>query len=175
MPTAEDIEDTDGASYHQPVVEAVLAAATDSAVSLLAQSSRPPSLLRVQAGDVVVEAQWAAEIQATSGNGSVAPSVPSATVAPTPAGDASPESWRADRHLVCSPTVGCFYRAPEPGATPFVDVGDQVVAGQQVGIVEVMKLMMPVKAEMDGTIVELLKDDGANVEHGEPLFAVAPV
>jgi acetyl-CoA carboxylase biotin carboxyl carrier protein len=71
--------------------------------------------------------------------------------------------------------VGVFFRAPEPGARPFVDVGDSVTVGHQVAVVEIMKLMVPVHADVDGTIVEVLKEDGEHVEYDEPLFAVAPL
>ncbi|GAA5069189.1 acetyl-CoA carboxylase biotin carboxyl carrier protein [Thermocatellispora tengchongensis] len=74
-----------------------------------------------------------------------------------------------------APTVGVFYRAPEPGAEPFVAVGDTVAAGQQVGIVEAMKLMIPVQAERAGRVVEVLVEDATQVEYGEPLIAYVPV
>jgi acetyl-CoA carboxylase biotin carboxyl carrier protein len=66
-----------------------------------------------------------------------------------------------------------FYRCPEPGADPFVREGDVVTTGQQIAIIEAMKLMLPVEAERAGRIVEVLKGDGEPVEYGEPLFALA--
>jgi Biotin carboxyl carrier protein len=70
--------------------------------------------------------------------------------------------------------VGVFHRSPEPGAPPFVDVGDTVVPGQQVAIVEAMKLMIPVKADTDGVVEQVLKESGEHVQYGERLFAVVP-
>ncbi|WP_079057207.1 acetyl-CoA carboxylase biotin carboxyl carrier protein [Streptomyces niveiscabiei] len=63
----------------------------------------------------------------------------------------------------------------EPGAEPFVEVGDRVKAGQQVAIVEVMKLMIPVEADRDAVVVEVLAGDGESVEYGQALFALGPV
>jgi acetyl-CoA carboxylase biotin carboxyl carrier protein len=71
---------------------------------------------------------------------------------------------------LCAETVGTFYRAPEPGAAPFVTEGDQVGPGQQVGIIEAMKLMIPVEAQRGGRVVELLVADRAPVEYGQPLM-----
>jgi acetyl-CoA carboxylase biotin carboxyl carrier protein len=71
--------------------------------------------------------------------------------------------------------VGVFYRAPQPGAEPFVSEGDTVRPGQQVAIIEVMKLMVPVEADRAGRVVEILVDDASPVEHGQPLLLLAPV
>jgi acetyl-CoA carboxylase biotin carboxyl carrier protein len=78
-------------------------------------------------------------------------------------------------HQVTAPTVGTFYRAPERGAAPFVEVGDVVRPGQQVAILEVMKLMLPVEADCHGVVAEVLRRDGQPVEFGEPLFVLGPV
>ncbi|WP_282784075.1 biotin/lipoyl-containing protein, partial [Nocardia sp. CC201C] len=67
-------------------------------------------------------------------------------------------------------TVGVFYRAPEPGAAAFVADGDPVRAGQQVGIVEAMKLMIPVTVARAGRVVEFLVGDAEPVEYGQPLI-----
>ncbi|MBP2371838.1 acetyl-CoA carboxylase biotin carboxyl carrier protein [Pseudonocardia parietis] len=75
--------------------------------------------------------------------------------------------------LITAPTVGVFYRAPEPGAVAFVDTGDLITSGQQVGIVEAMKLMIPVHADRGGRVVEVRCADATAVEFGAPLFAVA--
>ena len=76
----------------------------------------------------------------------------------------------ADGFQLCAGTVGTFYRAPEPGAAPFVAEGDTVRAGQQVAIIEAMKLMIPVEAERAGVVVEFLVGDRAPVEYGQPLM-----
>lgn len=157
-------------------VREALAAVEASALKLLAGFPRTPSTLRIQAGDVTIEAEWATA-PAPVAAGSGAPPVPLVVAGGDDAGGAGSDEGSglpAGTVPVCSPTVGTFYRSPEPGAAPFVEVGDTVNAGQQLAIVETMKLMIPVKADRAGTIVEVLKDDGEGVEHGEPLFAVGP-
>ncbi len=74
--------------------------------------------------------------------------------------------------LLPSPIVGTFYRAPSPGADPFVEVGDRVEPGQVLCIVEAMKLMNEIEADEAGTIVEIYPDDATPVEYGQPLFAI---
>jgi acetyl-CoA carboxylase biotin carboxyl carrier protein len=75
---------------------------------------------------------------------------------------------------VKSPMVGTFYRAPSPGAKPFVDVGDLIEPGAVVCIIEAMKLMNEIKTELGGKIAEILAENGAPVEFGQPLFLVKP-
>ncbi len=71
-----------------------------------------------------------------------------------------------------SPMVGTFYRAASPGSDPFVSVGDRVEPGQTLCILEAMKLMNEIEAEVAGTIVEILPDNAQPVEFGEPLFRI---
>lgn len=73
---------------------------------------------------------------------------------------------------IISPMVGTAYRAPEPGARPFVDVGDPVRPGQVVMIVEAMKTMNQIVAETKGTVREVYVEDGQPVEYGEPLLSI---
>jgi acetyl-CoA carboxylase biotin carboxyl carrier protein len=68
--------------------------------------------------------------------------------------------------------VGTFYRAPSPSAKSFVEVGSTVKAGQVLCIIEAMKLMNEIEAEVDGTIVEILVENGKPVEFGEKLFKI---
>lgn len=75
---------------------------------------------------------------------------------------------------VTSPMVGTFYVAPGPDAEPFVSIGQKVKKGDVVCIVEAMKLMNEVEAEMDGTITEILVEDGKMVEFGQSLFMINP-
>jgi len=75
---------------------------------------------------------------------------------------------------VTAPLVGIFYRAPKPGAQPYVEVGAAVQPDSIIGIIEVMKLMNAVRAEVSGTVVEVLVQDGAVVEYGQVLARVAP-
>lgn len=132
-----------------------LAAVQRTAAELLAAAPVPPSTLTVRAGDVSVEMGWTP--------GETAPRKPLSPVAP---------AQQADETLDAA-TVGVFYRAPAPGAPPFVAEGDEVSAGQQVAIIEAMKLMLPVEADRAGRIAEVLVADGEAVEYGQPLFRLA--
>jgi acetyl-CoA carboxylase biotin carboxyl carrier protein len=75
-------------------------------------------------------------------------------------------------HEVKSPIVGTFYESPSPGAPPFVKVGDQVEVGQVLCIVEAMKLMNEIEADVAGEIVKRIASSGQPVEYGQPLFAI---
>jgi acetyl-CoA carboxylase biotin carboxyl carrier protein len=75
---------------------------------------------------------------------------------------------------VKSPLVGTFYGAPEPGSKPFVEIGDHVVKGEVLCIVEAMKLMNEIESEHSGTVAEVFIQDGQPVEYGQPLFRIEP-
>jgi acetyl-CoA carboxylase biotin carboxyl carrier protein len=76
--------------------------------------------------------------------------------------------------IVKSPIVGTFYRAPDPNQPPFVSVGDSVKVGQVLCIIEAMKLMNEIEAEVAGEIVKVHHESGQPVQYGEPLFTVRP-
>jgi acetyl-CoA carboxylase biotin carboxyl carrier protein len=71
-----------------------------------------------------------------------------------------------------SPMVGTFYRAASPGAKPFVEIGDAVVEGEPVCIIEAMKIMNEIEADCAGKILTILCENGQAVEFGQPLFIV---
>lgn len=75
---------------------------------------------------------------------------------------------------VPSPMVGTFYRAPAPGEAAFVEVGDRVRSGQTVCIIEAMKLMNEIEAEVSGQVMEILVQNGEPVEYGQPLMRINP-
>ncbi len=75
---------------------------------------------------------------------------------------------------ITSPFVGTFYRQPSPDAPPFVEVGSRIRKGQVLCIIEAMKLMNEIEAEVDGAIVSVLAENGQPVEYGEPLFQIRP-
>jgi acetyl-CoA carboxylase biotin carboxyl carrier protein len=77
-------------------------------------------------------------------------------------------------HLVTSPFVGTFYRTPAPDQPPFVEVGASVRKGQVLCIIEAMKLMNEIEAEVPGTVAEILVENGQPVEFGQPLFRIEP-
>jgi acetyl-CoA carboxylase biotin carboxyl carrier protein len=78
----------------------------------------------------------------------------------------------ADLSVVKSPIVGTFYRAPDPEAKPFVQVGDKVGKGQVLCIIEAMKLMNEINAEDDGEITEIFVENGQSVQYGDKLFSM---
>ena len=75
-------------------------------------------------------------------------------------------------NYITSPFVGTFYRVPSPESEPFVELGDSFAPGQVLCIVEAMKLMNEIEAEVAGTVVEILVEDGAPVEYGDRLFRI---
>ena len=79
-----------------------------------------------------------------------------------------------DQHVVESPIVGTFYRAPSPEADPFIKVGDAVRTGQVLCIVEAMKLMNEIPCDIDGTVTEIHVEDSEPVGYGQPLFSIRP-
>ena len=105
-----------------------------------------------------------------------APAAPAATPAPAPAREAEPAPAAEDTSLatVESPMVGTFYRAPSPGAPPFIEVGARVSSGQTLCIVEAMKLMNEIEAEVAGEIVEVCVEDAQPVQFGQALFKIRP-
>jgi acetyl-CoA carboxylase biotin carboxyl carrier protein len=110
----------------------------------------------------------------------VAPLIQAVTPVPAPAdvsAPAAPVEHELDKTLqfVASPMVGTFYRAPDPTAAPFVDVGDPVKKGQTLCIVEAMKLMNEIESDLDGTIVEIFAENAKPVEFGQKLFAIKPL
>lgn len=80
----------------------------------------------------------------------------------------------ANLHTIVSPMVGTFYRSSSPEAQPFVNIGDKVGEKTTVCIIEAMKLMNELEAEVKGEIIEILVENGQMVEYGQPLFLVKP-
>ncbi len=77
-------------------------------------------------------------------------------------------------HTVKSPIVGTFYESPSPGAASFIKIGDQVEVGQVLCIIEAMKLMNEIEADVAGEVVKRIALSGQPVEYGQPLFAIRP-
>ena len=98
---------------------------------------------------------------------SVALPTDGAAAAPAAAAPVVPQG-----HVVTSPMVGTFYRAPSPGADPFTQVGDTVKEGQTICIIEAMKLLNEIESDKAGVIKEILVENGQAVEYGQPLFVI---
>ncbi|HFC6605287.1 TPA: acetyl-CoA carboxylase biotin carboxyl carrier protein [Neisseria meningitidis] len=133
----------------------------------------------------LVEESGIAEIEVTEGEEKVritrtiaaaaAPVYAAPVPAAAPVAASAPAAAPAARDLSDaqkSPMVGTFYRAPGPNAAPFVEVGQQVKAGDTLCIIEAMKLMNEIEAEKSGTVKEILVENGTPVEFGEPLFII---
>jgi acetyl-CoA carboxylase biotin carboxyl carrier protein len=96
--------------------------------------------------------------------------LPAAAPAARPASSA--EQVGADMAIVKSPIVGTFYRAPEPGAPPFVEIGAHVKKGQVLCIIEAMKLMNEIECDYEGEVVAVYVENSLAVQYGERLFAI---
>jgi acetyl-CoA carboxylase biotin carboxyl carrier protein len=106
-------------------------------------------------------------LQAQSAQGAL-----SAVAAPPAA--AIEEGAETDGMLVPSPIVGTFYRSPDPNAPAFVNVGDRVKVGQVLCIIEAMKLMNEIEAEVAGEVIKIHPENGQPVQYGDPLFTILP-
>lgn len=122
----------------------------DLAPAVIAASTTPPPTLESRA--------TAADVGATA----------------TPTSAATTSIDKAKWLDVTSPMVGTFYRAPAPDEPPFVDIGDRIRNGQTVCIIEAMKLMNELEAEVSGEVVEILVQNGEPVEYGQVLMRVNP-
>jgi acetyl-CoA carboxylase biotin carboxyl carrier protein len=143
--------------------ERVLAWVVRHAAGLGEAGPAPLRRIRVWTAGLAVDVEW-----------SPTPAHPGAPPGPEPGGRDAPGAEDAGGTWIRSPMVGTFYRSREPGAPPFVEVGDLVQPGQQVGIVEAMKLMNPVQAEHHGRVSEIAVRDGCPVQYEEPLLALVP-
>jgi acetyl-CoA carboxylase biotin carboxyl carrier protein len=130
----------------------------------------------VQRGGVPMAAPVA--MPAVLAAGLMEPRVTPAGGMPIPAAEAAaaePTDRVASRQLeVKSPMVGTFYGAPEPGAKPYVSVGDRVKKGQTLCIIEAMKIMNEIESEYSGVVKEILAQDAQPVEYGQVLFRIDP-
>ncbi len=120
----------------------------------------------------------AEEPQATPGRPGPTPVAASAETAvattPQPPSPSEPAPSGGDLVTVTAPVVGVFYRAAEPGAPPFTEVGAEVVEDSTVALVEVMKMFNSVTAGVRGRVVEILVENDAFVEYGQALMTIAP-
>ncbi|MEU4542250.1 acetyl-CoA carboxylase biotin carboxyl carrier protein [Nonomuraea dietziae] len=125
----------------------------------------PVAAVSLRLGDCALEVTWASA--ATAAQVVAAPAVPA-----QPPGAEEEAGEDPALTAVTAPLVGTFYHAPEPGAAPYVRVGDRVRAGQTVGVVEAMKLMNQVVAEQEGEVVEVVAGNAEPVEYGQALVRI---
>jgi len=103
---------------------------------------------------------------------SALPAVAAATAAAGVPASAPAAETATNGTLVKSPIVGTFYRSPDPNSPPFVSVGDSVKVGQVLCIIEAMKLMNEIEAEMAGEVTKIHPENGQPVQYGDPLFTI---
>lgn len=123
----------------------------------------PVRRVTLRTGDHGVDIEWSPSGEPLAATAGSPPAVADAAI--EPADDTV--------HIVRAPLVGTFYAAPQPGAAPFVAVGDMVEPGQTLGLVEAMKLMNHVTAEAPGRVAEILVANRAPVEFDQPLIRLA--
>lgn len=125
--------------------------------------------IRLEMGDLKLEVRR---------RGSAPAPTPTATPAPTPTAAPvavpAPVIASGGGSEVPAPLLGTFFRAPKPGADPFIKVGDTVTPDTVIGIIEVMKLMNSVTAGVAGVVTEIIAEDAKLVEHGQALIRVRP-
>lgn len=175
-PTERPLNHTDdgGAAADSTRAELMLNAARVGVLELVRQSRVHPAAVRLAVGNIRIEMDWAhtssppAVISGTAGT----PPGPAATEVEPGLAAGAPSTPAMT--VVTAPAVGVFYRAPEPGARPFVEVGDTIGPGQKVGLIEAMKLMIPVEADHAGTVTEIVGVNGEAVEYGQPLIVISP-
>lgn len=123
-------------------------------------------LSRVPKGTVAAPQMYAAPMQAAP--------VAAAPVAAAPVAAAAPaETGLPAGHVTKAPMVGTFYASSTPGAPAFATVGKQVKAGETLGIIEAMKMFNQIEADVSGTVVAVLVENGQPVEFDEPMFVIA--
>jgi acetyl-CoA carboxylase biotin carboxyl carrier protein len=151
-----------------------LAELREHARALAANLAGPLRRMRVRSGDASIEVEWQLARSAPGASGAPGtPGAPGAATTPQTPQEPGPAD-ESEALFVTSPMVGTFYRSPEPGAAPFVDVGDTVLPGQTVAIVEAMKLFNPIASEHAGVIDAVLAQNGEPVEFDQPLLRLVP-
>ena len=154
------------------------------AIARLVEAGSRFTEFRLRSGDIEVEVKRANGVVAEQlgpgpspvpGARGDKPIAPGAVVAPAKAGAQSAiPDLPPGTHVVRSPMVGTFYRAPEPGGRPFVEAGTRVKADTVVCVIEVMKLMNSIPAGVAGVVTHVLAENAAMVEPGQPLVAIRP-
>ena len=163
-----------------PEKEALPLEEIDRLVQLLAESG--VGEIRVRRGELEITVKAKSEAPA-AGSSVEPPAALAASQTATPRTTEAvqepdlaepPVERNGSQHVVRSPVVGTFYRAPAPGEEPYVEVGDRVGTGQTLCIVEAMKLMNEIPADASGEVVEVLVENAKGVEYDQPLFRIRP-
>jgi len=129
--------------------------------------------LEITEGEEKVRIAKGGQVNVAPAGAAWVPAAAAASAPAAPAEGAASAPVAETRHTVKAPMVGTFYRAASPDAKPFVEVGQAIKEGETVCIIEAMKLMNEIEADVSGSIVEILVENGQPVEYGQPLFVVA--
>jgi acetyl-CoA carboxylase biotin carboxyl carrier protein len=168
-------------SEDRPVSDAdpaLLRALCDEARSLATSLRGPLARITLSAGDHHVEVEWPAAstgVPVAAGAGPSAGGGSAMSAGTSGDGGADGDEPVGERIAIAAPLVGVFYRSPEPGSKPFVEEGDVVEPGQDVAIVEAMKIMNRVQADRGGRVAKILASDGDMVEFGQELMLLEPL
>lgn len=141
-------------------------------IDLVSESNVSELEITEAEGKVRIVKGQPAVVQVAAAPAVVAAPVPAVAAAAAPAAVAAPAPVEDTGHAVKSPMVGTFYRSSSPGAKPFVEVGQQVKAGETICIIEAMKILNEIEADKAGTISKVLCENGQAVEYGQPLFII---
>jgi acetyl-CoA carboxylase biotin carboxyl carrier protein len=130
--------------------------------------------LTIRRGVAIASAPAAMPVAVHTAMPAIAPAPIATSVGPAVASAPPAAAAEHDKaHVVTSPFVGTFYRKPNPDSPSYVSQGDKVDKGAVLCIVEAMKLMNEIEADVAGTVIAILVDDGSPVEYGQPLFKIA--
>jgi acetyl-CoA carboxylase biotin carboxyl carrier protein len=135
---------------------------------------RGENRVRIRTGSHPVQQEITVLPNAAVPPSSIPASAPAVPPPPVAGASVPADEIGSNTEIVKSPIVGTYYDAPSPGSPPFVKVGDQVEPGKVLCIIESMKLMNEIEAEIAGTIAAKLVENGKPVEYGESLFAIQP-
>ena len=146
-----------------------------SMIEFIAKSGLAEVNIETEEFKIKVRRDTEGKVVATPTMVSAAPA-PAAPADPAPeAAPAAPAKPAANNYIeIKSPMIGTFYRSPKPEEPSFVNVGDQIKAGDKVGIIEAMKLFNEIESEVSGTIVKVLVENASPIEYDQPLFLVEP-
>lgn len=145
----------------------------EEASSLVGRLPKGLSRVKLSAGEYKVELEWEIAPAAAAPGAAVTYAAPAAGA--VPAAEAAADAAPDNRHAVVAVLVGTFYRQAEPGAPPFVEVGDVVEEGQDVAIIEAMKVMNHIQADRAGRVAEILVENGEMVEFEQRLIILEPL
>ena len=163
-------DDRPGASVNLDELRELIALMRDNGLAEL-ELEREEFRVRLRR-DLGVESQHSSSAAVPAPAPAASASAPAAAPSHPGAQASTAASQDQDLHIIPSPIVGTFYRSPSPAADPFVKIGSQVEPDSVVCIIEAMKLMNEIQAEISGEVTKIYVENGQPVEYGQPLFGI---